>query len=105
MGRPLWSGKVTSGSMPRWRKTVAQRSLGVSARSLGRSPLALFEHLSAKDLAFHRKSAALIVVQQNSFLAELLLEHFVFRAEVFDHLLLLTVDPASKDHQHQLPRL
>src|SRR5262249_27770035 len=47
--------------------------------------------------------AALVVVEQDAFLAQLLLEHLVFGTEVLDDLLLLAMDPAGQDDQQELP--
>ena len=39
----------------------------------------------------------LVVVEQHSILAQLLLEHLVFGTQVLDHLLLLPVDPTGEN--------
>ncbi len=65
----------------------------------------LFQQLPAQDLRLDCQSPALVVVEQDAFLAKLLLEHLVFGAEVLDDLLLLAVDPAGKDEEEQLPGL
>ena len=56
-----------------------------------------FESLPAKDLAFDRQSTPLVVVKQDPFLAELLFEYLVFCAQILDHFLLLTIDPAGEE--------
>jgi hypothetical protein len=68
-------------------------------------PGQLIEHLPPEDLAFDRQSAALVVVEQNPFLPELLPEYPVLRAKVCDGILLPAVDPAGEDQKEQLPGL
>jgi hypothetical protein len=65
----------------------------------------LIEHLSTKCLAFDGKAAVLGIVEEDAFLPELLLEELVLRGQVFDDLLLVTVDPAGKSEQEQVPRV
>ena len=64
----------------------------------------LFEHFASKDLAFDCQTPALVVVEQHAFRTEFLFEHLILGAEVFDHFLLLAVDPARDDHDIELPR-
>jgi hypothetical protein len=47
----------------------------------------------------------LAIVEQYPFLAEFLFENLVLGPQVFDHFLLLSVDPTSKYEKIQLPRL
>jgi hypothetical protein len=47
----------------------------------------------------------LAIVEQYPFLAEFLFENLVLGPQVFDHFLLLSVDPTSKHEKIQLPRL
>ena len=51
------------------------------------------------------QAGALIVIEQDMFLAEHLSEHLAFDPQVIEHLLLLSIDPASKNHEEELPRL
>jgi len=55
--------------------------------------------------ASRRRWSSLVVAEQDAFLAQLFFEHLVFGSQVFDYLLLLLIDPASEDHQQELPRL
>ena len=64
-----------------------------------------FESLATEDLAFDRQSTPLIIVQQDAFLAELLFEDLVFGSQVFNHFLLLAIDPTSEDDDIKLLRL
>jgi hypothetical protein len=43
--------------------------------------------------------------EQDPFLAELLFEYRVLGSQILNHILLLAIDPAGKDHDEQLPRL
>jgi hypothetical protein len=63
----------------------------------------LLQHLAAQNLAFDGQAAPLIIIEQDPFLTELLLEHLTFSAKVFDLLLLLLVDPASEYGRQLLP--
>jgi len=64
-----------------------------------------FEQLAAQDLALDREPTALVVVEQDAPLTELVLEDLVFRAQVLDHRLLLAVHPAGQDGEQKLPGL
>jgi hypothetical protein len=59
---------------------------------------------ASQDFAFDGQAAALVIVEQDPFLAEFFLEDLVFGAEVFDELLLLVVDPAGENGNQKLPR-
>ena len=63
------------------------------------------ENLPAEHLAFDGQTAALVIVEQNAFLAELLAENLILGTEIRDHVLLLPIDPARKNEKVQLPRL
>ena len=52
-----------------------------------------------------RQAATLVIVEKNSFLAEFLFKNCIFGAQVFNDFLLLTIDPAGKEQNQQLPRL
>ena len=58
-----------------------------------------------RSLAFDSEPFSLIVFEQDSLLVKLLFEHLVLDAQVFNDLLLLTVDPASENDEVELPRL
>ena len=60
------------------------------------------EQSAADDLAARRESAALIVGQAKSFLAELFLEDAVLLDEVLDCLCLVAVDPAGESGEEEL---
>jgi hypothetical protein len=57
----------------------------------------LFEHLPPEDLAFDGQSPALVVVEQDSVLSELLSEDPILGQEVLDDVLLSAIDPAGRD--------
>jgi len=63
----------------------------------------LGKELSSENLTFHRKSSALIILEQNVFVAELHFEDLVFGEKVIDDLLLLLIDPAGQNHKQPLP--
>ena len=65
----------------------------------------LFELLSAKNLSFDCQSSPLVIVQLNSFLANFFFKYLVLGPQILDHFLLLAIDPAGKEHHHQVPRL
>src|ERR1019366_5606961 len=65
----------------------------------------LVQELATQDLAFDGQAAPLIVVEQDPFLAHLLSEHLVFRAQILDPFLLLVVDPPRENGQQKVPRL
>ena len=66
---------------------------------------ALFKLLAAEHLPFDGQSAALVIVEQDAFLAKSLFENSVLGAQIFNHLLLFSIDTASNDQQQQLPWL
>jgi hypothetical protein len=53
--------------------------------------------LAAQYLPFDGEAAPLVVAKQDAFLAKLLFEHLVFGAQVFECVLLMTVDPAGQN--------
>jgi hypothetical protein len=59
----------------------------------------LLEHLPPEHLAFRSQAPSLIIVEQNAFLAELFSEHAILGTKVFNHVLLLMVDPAGEDQE------
>jgi len=63
------------------------------------------QDLTAQHLAFDAQALALVIVQQDSPLAELLLQNLFLGAKVLDDRLLAPVDPAGKNHDQQLPGL
>lgn len=65
----------------------------------------LAQHLSAKQFSPDGKTPALIVVEQDPLLPELLSEDLVFGADVLDDALLFLIRDASQDSHQQMPRL
>ena len=63
----------------------------------------LLQYLPAQDSPLHGQPATLIIVEQDSFLPELLLQHVDLRPLKVNDLLLLLVDPAGENHQQKLP--
>jgi hypothetical protein len=60
---------------------------------------------AAEDFALHRESSTLVIVEQDSFLSELLFQNCILRTKVLDHFLLLAIDSASENHHVELPGL
>ena len=58
------------------------------------------EHLSAEDLAFDGEPASLAVIEEYSFLSQLLREYLVLSEEVLDGVLLTAIDPAGEDEEN-----
>jgi hypothetical protein len=65
----------------------------------------LLKHLPPEDLAFDSQAPTLVVVEQDSFLSELLSEDSILCQEVLDGVLLTAVDPAGEDQEQQMPWL
>ena len=65
----------------------------------------LLEHLPPEDFAFYSQATSLVIVEEDSFFAELLSEHPILRKQVLDGVLLPAVDPAGKNQEQQLPWL
>ena len=65
----------------------------------------LIQQLSTEGLSLDCQSSALIIIKQDSFRAKLCFQNSILGTQVFDHFLLLAVNPAGKEHQHQLPRV
>jgi hypothetical protein len=57
----------------------------------------LLRHPSAEHFAFNCQRPALVIVEQDTFHAELLSEHTILGPKVLDHVLLLAIDPAGQD--------
>ena len=73
---------------------------------VGRKERAEFsKQLASEYFAFNRQSTALIIVEQDSSLAEFLLENSILSHQILDDFLLLAVDPAREHDETQLPRL
>jgi hypothetical protein len=62
----------------------------------------LVEHLTAEDLAFDGKPAALVVVEEYSFPSKLLPEYLILSEEVLGGVLLPAIDPAGEDEKQQV---
>ena len=58
----------------------------------------------AKHFRFNGKPPALIVAQQYPLARELFLQNSILSLQVVNDIVLLSIDPARNDHQHQLPR-
>jgi hypothetical protein len=59
----------------------------------------LVEHFASEDLTFDGEPPALVVVEQDSVLSELLSEDPVFSQKVIDDFLLSIIDPAGEDQE------
>lgn len=64
-----------------------------------------FESLATEDLGFDSETTPLVVAEQDPLLAKFLFEDLVFRSQVFDHFLLLAIDPTGEDGESELPGL
>jgi hypothetical protein len=60
----------------------------------------LIKHLAAEDLAFDGEPASLVIVEEYSFLSELLPEYLILSEEVLDGVPLPAIGPAG-EHQEQ----
>ena len=56
----------------------------------------LLEHLPPEDLAFDRQAVPLVIIE-DAFFPELLSEHAILDAKIFDDVLLSLIDPAGQD--------
>jgi hypothetical protein len=65
----------------------------------------LLERFPPEDPAFDSQPPALVVVEQDSLLSELLFEDSILGQEVLDSVLLPAIDPAGKDQKQQMPWL
>jgi hypothetical protein len=65
----------------------------------------LFESLATENLAFHRESPSLVVVEQDAFRAVRFPKNLILDAKVFDCFLLLSVNPACDYCYVELPGL
>src|SRR5439155_23566950 len=61
--------------------------------------------LRPRIFPFDGHAAALLVIQKDAPFAEFLPKHLVLGSQIFNDLLLLLVDPTSKDEMEQLPGL
>jgi hypothetical protein len=59
----------------------------------------LGKHRATENLAFDSQTATLVVVEEDSAFADLFSENLVLGAKVFNHLLLLPIDPAGEDNE------
>jgi len=62
-------------------------------------------HCPPEDLTFDSRPPALVIVEQDSLLSELLFEDSILGQEVLDSVLLPAIDPAGKDQKQQMPWL
>jgi hypothetical protein len=65
----------------------------------------LFEYFAAEGFAFDGEAPALVVVEFDPAFAVRFFEHLIFSAQVFDHGLLIAIDPSGKGGQEMMPRL
>jgi hypothetical protein len=63
------------------------------------------EEPSSADLrSIHREPSTLLIGEAEPLPAELLPQGSVFLLEIFDHVLLVSIDPASEDQHQKLQR-
>jgi hypothetical protein len=65
----------------------------------------LRQQLATQRLAPDSESAALVVVQPDALITQLLAEYAILFAEIVDHGILLPVYPAGQGHHQQMPGL
>ena len=65
----------------------------------------LSQQPAAKYLSLDGQAATLIVTEQNTLFAEFLSEYLVLAPKIRYNLMLLTIDPAGKKHEEDMPRL
>ncbi len=63
------------------------------------------QNFASQDLAFDGQAAPLIVVQDETFPAQLLHQYLDLRALKLDDSLLMPIDPAGQNDHQQMPRL
>ena len=61
--------------------------------------------LAAKDSAFDGEPPSLVIVEEYSFLPELLPEYVILSEEEVGGVLLVAIDPAGEDQEQQVPWL
>jgi hypothetical protein len=60
--------------------------------------------LATRYLSYDGQTPALVITEQDPFLAKLLIEHPILSSQILDYILLVAIDPTGEDHQEQLPR-
>jgi hypothetical protein len=63
------------------------------------------QHFATQYFPFHGEAASLVICEQDAFLTELLFEYLVLGSQIFENILLVSIDPAGEDEEQQLPRL
>jgi len=65
----------------------------------------LSKQFASEYFAFHGQPSALIIVEQDSFVAEFLFENSILSHQILDDGLLLAVDPTRENDETELPGL
>ncbi len=63
------------------------------------------ESFATEDLAFDGQASTLVVVEQDSTLAEVFSQHLVLSQQILDRVVLVSVNPAGQDEKQELPGL
>ena len=93
LSNSLCSGRSSVGASNRWK------------RRNGHNDRCSKQRCDVALIVPDSQSPSLIIVEQDAFLANLLLEYLVLRDQVMDHFLLLALDPADQDEEIDVPRL
>ena len=58
-----------------------------------------------EDLTLNGQTSTLVVIEQDSTLAEVFSQHLILSQQILDRVLLVSVDPTGQDEQQELPGL
>ncbi len=63
------------------------------------------ESFATEDLTLNGQTSTLVVVEQDSTLAEFFSQHLILSQQILDRVLLVSVDPTGQDEKQELPGL
>ncbi len=63
------------------------------------------ESFATEDLTLNGQTSTLVVIEQDSTLAEVFSQHLVLSQQILDRVLLVSVDPTGQDEKQELPGL
>ena len=63
------------------------------------------ESFATEDLALNGQTSTLVVIEQDSTLAEVFSQHLILSQQILDRVLLVSVDPTGQDEKQELPGL
>ena len=61
------------------------------------------QRVATQYFSFDGKAAALVIVEQDAFIAKLHSEHLILGFQIFDYILLVAIEPTGEDEKEQLP--